>query len=202
MRSLLTAFAILVLALFAAGLGLQTWRANQPDQAAQGRAATVLPAPRPLPEFALLDQDGRPFNRESMKGGWNLLFFGFTNCPDVCPNTLGLLRAVKTRLGADMPLGVVFVSVDPARDSPAAMKEYVAYFDPAFVGATGADAELKKLADALYMPYARVPAGAAYQVEHSGALVLINAHAAAVAYFSPPLQVEPIVADLRTIVKG
>jgi protein SCO1/2 len=202
MRNLIVLVAVAAFAL-ALGFGLNAWRHTTSAPAMQARVATVLPAPRPLPEFALLDQDGRPFTRASLQGGWSLLFFGFTNCPDICPNTLGLLQAVKSRLGPGAPR-VVFVSVDPARDTPPVMKAYVAYFDPDFIGASGPEAELKKLADALYLPYALVPTGdgTQYQVEHSGGLVLVNAQAQAVAYFSPPLQVAPIVEDLRAIVKG
>lgn len=202
MRKLIPVAVVAALALVL-GFGLYAWRQASPEQAPQTRSATVLPTPRALPEFSLVDQHGRPFGRTRLQGEWSLLFFGFTNCPDICPNTLGLLQAVTSRLGPTAPR-VVFISVDPSRDTPPVMKEYVAYFNTGFIGVTGPEAELKKLADALYMPYAHVPAGTGneYQVEHSGALVLLNPQAEAVAYFSPPLAPEPIVADLRTIVKG
>jgi protein SCO1 len=149
------------------------------------------------------------FGPAQLQGHWSLLFFGFTRCPDICPNTLGLLQAVSAALRQeDHPaadgLQVVFVSVDPRHDTPAALKSYVEYFDPAFLGVTGPEPELQKLTGGLYMPYTYVPVGQAgdYTVEHSGALVLLNPQAQAVAYFSPPLRAASIVDDLRRLLRG
>jgi protein SCO1 len=194
-------------------LGVLLWSWQQ-SRLAESRlpspqAATVLPQPRALPAFALIDHRGQPFGPAQLQGHWSLLFFGFTRCPDICPNTLGLLQAVSAALRQeDHPaadgLQVVFVSVDPRHDTPAALKSYVEYFDPAFLGVTGPEPELQKLTGGLYMPYTYVPVGQAgdYTVEHSGALVLLNPQAQAVAYFSPPLRAASIVDDLRRLLRG
>lgn len=202
--------SVLVVALLAliSGLALWLWQASRaPDPTPVASAATVLQDPRPLPAFALVDQNGQPFGLEQLRNRWSLLFFGFTRCPDICPNTLGLLHAINNALGEQArsaDFQVVFVSVDPQYDSPKALKSYVEYFDPAFVAATGPEAELHKLTGALYMPYQYVPVGDAddYTVEHSGALVLLDPQGRAVAYFSPPLQVGPIADDLGRLLKG
>ncbi len=171
------------------------------------RAATVLPQPRAIPAVSLTDHEGQSFGNGRLQDRWSLLFFGFTRCPDICPNTLGLLQALSAALkqeGSGASLQVVFVSVDPKYDQPAALKSYIEYFDPSFVAVTGPEDELQKLTGALYMPYAYVPTGKGdeYTVEHSGALVLLNPQGQAVAYFSPPLQVRPILSDLQALLKS
>lgn len=115
--------AVLVVAL-AAGIFVAA-RLQQPP--AELRAALVLPAPTPLPEFTLLDQFGNGVTRASFRDSWSLVFFGFTHCPDICPTTLQVLASAKEGLRAagHQPLPrIVLVSVDPERDTPEAMKEF------------------------------------------------------------------------------
>ncbi len=193
--------AACVLAALGAGIALGAyWLAPESPSGTQP-AATVLEQPRPLPEFRLADQDGRPFDRERLAGNWHLLFFGFTHCPDVCPTTLGRLAAVEARL-ADSPHRpqIVFVSVDPKRDDPDTVGRYVKYFDPDFVGVTGPLDQIRRLTDALYLPFAyRGDTGGDYSVDHSAALVLIDPAARARAYFTAPHDPAGIAADLRKI---
>src|ERR1700677_2042573 len=94
---------------------------------------------RALPDFSLIDQEGRAFGPERLKGRWSLVFFGYTNCPDFCPATLATLAAVEKRLRSDQATvrpQVIFVSVDAKRDTPAQLAKYVPYFDPEFIGVT------------------------------------------------------------------
>lgn len=191
--------------------GVALWSLQQsrlPDtRLPDASAATVLPEPRAIPSFSLTDHEGNAFGNAQLQNRWSLLFFGFTRCPDICPNTLGLLQALNAALkqdGGNSPLQVVFVSVDPKHDQPAALKRYIEYFDPSFVAVTGPENELQKLTGTLYMPYSYVPTGKGdeYTVEHSGALVLLNPQGQAVAYFSPPLQVNPILSDLQGLLKS
>jgi protein SCO1/2 len=200
-------FLILGFAAMSLMLGVLLWSFQQSNKAhsqlPDAQAATVLPQPRLIPSFSLTDHNGRAFGPGQLQDKWSLLFFGFTRCPDICPNTLGLLHAVRTALKQD-DLQIVFVSVDPKFDSTATLKSYVEYFDPAFVAVTGPETELRTLTDNLYVPYTYVPTGQGndYTVEHSGALVLMNPQGQAAAYFSPPLKVDPIVNDLRGLLKG
>lgn len=191
------------------GISLWMWQqsrlANAPQTPAQ--AATVLPQPRPVPDFSLTDHNGAAFGNAQLKNHWSLLFFGFTRCPDICPNTLGLLQAVNAALKTEAPSSgfqVVFVSVDPKFDTTPVLKSYAEYFDPSFVAVSGPEQQLRQLTDSLYVPYSYVPTGNAgdYTVEHSGALVLLNPDGQAVAYFSPPHQVRPIVDDLRHLTRS
>lgn len=169
-------------------------------------AATVLDEPRPLPEVELVDANGEAFGRDGLTGGWHLLFFGFTNCPDVCPNTLGLLAGVEKQIeeqGARPPR-VVFVSVDPRRDDPAKLRAYLDHFGGDFVGVTGPRAEIERLTQALYVPFSYVGdlESGDYTVDHSGALVLIDPRGRAVAYFTPPHDPAVLAADLRGLTEG
>jgi len=103
-------------------------------------AATVLPEPRALPDVDLVDAHGSRFDLDAFRGRFTLLYFGFTQCPDVCPITLKVLADARAKLNERAPQAlpqVVFVSVDPERDTPAAIAEYLGHFDASFVGATG-----------------------------------------------------------------
>ena len=126
---------IAVLVAVAIGAGVALYERSQEPLAL--RAGTALPEPRALPDFALVDQAGRPFGRARFEGRWSLLFTGFTHCPDVCPTTLALMAELRRRVARD-DLQFVFVSVDPERDTPEVVARYLAHFDPALVGATGA----------------------------------------------------------------
>jgi protein SCO1/2 len=120
---------------------------------------TVFDPPTPLPAFRLHDQHGRVFDPESLRGRWSFVFFGYTHCPDICPTTLVVLREVQRLAGgADQGIQYVLVSVDPGRDTAAVLRQYVAYFHPEFIGATGPDTELQRLTRALGAYYSREPA--------------------------------------------
>ena len=99
--------------------------------------------PRQAPDLALLDQTGRPFRLEAFRGQVVLVYFGYTACPDVCPTTLAQLTEVRRRLGPDAArMQVVFVTVDPERDTPEVIQRYLAAFDPSYLGLRGGAAEL------------------------------------------------------------
>jgi len=167
--------------------------------------ATLFETPRPLPGFALVDQAGRAYDRERMRGRWTLLFFGFVNCPDICPTTLVTLAEVR-RAVADLPAAerpdVVFTSVDPARDKPAVLARYVAHFDPAFTGITGSDRSIEVLTRQLGVAVIIGPPAAdgSYAVDHSAAIFLIDPEARLIAVFGTPHEAGAIARDYRSIV--
>jgi len=171
----------------------------------QPQSATILPSPMVLPEFTMLDQDARPFTRASLEDGWNLLFFGFTNCPDVCPTTLQRLTAARGRMLASgfaesvLP-GIVLISVDPERDTPEVMKSYVANFGENIVGLTGDMSELEKLTRQMGIFHAKSSAHQdGYNVDHTSAVLLINPDAQFHALFSNPYTVDDLAHDLPLI---
>ncbi len=172
---------------------------------AQPQSATVLPSPMELPDFTMLDQDARAFTRASLEGSWNLLFFGFTNCPDVCPATMQRLTAARGRLVAaglaesELP-GIVLISVDPERDKPEVLKSYVANFGDNIVGLAGEMSELEKLTRQLgIFPATSSVHHGGYNVDHTSAVLLINPDAQFHALFSAPYTVDDLAHDLPLI---
>jgi protein SCO1 len=164
-------------------------------------AGTAVDPPRPIAAFELTDQAGARFTRRHLKGQWSLLFAGFTHCPDICPVTLARLNALDDNLrAAGGELQTVFLSLDPERDTPERLAEYMGYFNPDFVGVTGEQAEIDKLTGALGLAYVKVPGSrGSYTVDHSTAVVLIDPEGRAAAYFRAPLDIEALTADLTPL---
>ena len=121
-----------------------------PDKTVPPELQGVLrPEPKPLRTFELSDQYRQAFDLERLKGKWSFVFFGYTYCPDICPTTLSALTGVVKQLQED-PQGltniqVVFVSVDPQRDTPDVLEAYLKYFNEAFQGVTGAQQDIDSL---------------------------------------------------------
>jgi protein SCO1/2 len=165
--------------------------------------ATILPQPRLLPALALVDQDGQPMPAGYLRDRWTLVFFGFTQCPDVCPTTLAMLAQLKKEL-ADLPVDqqphVLLISVDPERDTPAVLKAYVSFFDPAFAAATGTVAGATQAATAFSVPFAKVPLpGGGYTMDHGAGLFVVSPAGALAGYFSPPLAAPALARDFRKL---
>ena len=191
---------IAVLAAVAVGAGTALYERSRDPLVL--RAGTALPEPRALPDFALVDQVGRPFDRSRFEGRWSLLFTGFTHCPDVCPTTLALMAELHRRVPRD-DLQWVFLSVDPERDTPDAVARYLAHFDTMLVGATGERAQMERLTAGLGLAQVRNPGvDEAYTVDHSTAFVLIDPEARLAGYFSAPHARDALAADLAALPRG
>jgi protein SCO1 len=167
-------------------------------------AGTLLQPPRPLPELTLIDQDSQPFTQDRLRERWTLLFFGFTNCPDVCPATLGVLAQMDKQL-QDLPPAqrpqIVLVSVDPGRDTPQQLNTYVKFYSPSFVGVTGTKEAIESFTRAMNVPVAiSTSESGAYSVDHSATIFLIDPNGSMHALFSMPHEPAKIVADYRLIV--
>lgn len=160
----------------------------------------LLPQSRTLPAVKMLDQDGQPVVIDELKGKWSLLFFGYTFCPDICPTTLAQLRQIKSELPKEAvdKLQVILVSVDPNRDTPQQLKQYLGYFDKDFKGLTAASVEdLQKLANAVSIPF--IPADTSkpnYTVDHSGNLAVIGPDGHQRGFIRAPLNNQKLVAQL------
>lgn len=140
------------------------------DGSATGQASVGGP-------FQLVNQQGQPVDQGLLNGRWSLVFFGFTYCPDFCPTTLQALAATKARLGsAADDVQIVFISVDPERDTPAALKDYLATdgFPAGVIGLTGTETQVKTAADAYRAYYQRVGTGPDYTMNHSLTVYLIG----------------------------
>lgn len=197
----IAAFAAAALAALALGVFTAS-RLHGPGAAAPLASGTRLAQPRAVAPFTLIDQDAAPYTQEQLRGHWTLLFAGFTHCPDVCPTTLALMAQVRKRLPAPAPLELVFLSVDPERDTPERLKAYVAHFGEGLRGVTAPAAQLDAFCASLGLAYLKVPgAGAAdYTVDHSAALVLLDPQGRIAAYFQPPHRLDTLAADLSGIV--
>jgi len=172
------------------------------DIAAEVTVATVLDAPRSLPAVALVDQDGEAFAIGQLAGQPVLVFFGFTHCPDICPLTLAVLAQAMDSLQDEQPAPrVLFVSVDPGRDTPALIKAYVEAFDPDFIGATADQAALAPLIAALGVTVHQERQGdAVYNVVHNGTVYLLDADGRWTAIFGGSAhRAEDIVHDYRAL---
>jgi protein SCO1 len=186
-----------VVALCAALAGF--WLARKLDSSGPELASgTWLPQARTIADFHVLDDAGQPFSAAQLQGRPSLVFFGFTHCPDVCPTTLVKLAQVK-KSGAIADLRVLLVSIDPQRDTPAVLSQYVHAFDPQFIGLTGDSAAIGKLAADFGVAVQRVDLpGGDYTMDHSAVVFLLDKHAREVAVFTPPFDVKRIAQDLRT----
>lgn len=165
----------------------------------------LLPRERAIPALQLVDQDGQAFDTRDLRGRWHLLFLGFTACPDVCPTTLSDLRRLLGRLQPEVRerVQVVLVSVDPARDTPERLKQYLAYYRSGFKGLTGELSELTKLSKALGLPF--VPAnetGGDYSVSHSGNIALVAPDGSLRGHIRAPLKLDGLADALPELVKS
>jgi protein SCO1/2 len=194
-----------ILAAILLGLALVAgiFAALRMQEPAAPTSALVLPEPNALPEFSLLDQHGRPVDRSAFNGQWDLVFFGFTHCPDICPMTLQVLATAKATLAeqGQSPLPrIVLVSVDPERDTPELMGRYVDYFGAGNLGITGSLAEVEKLTSGLGIYFKKQDAdNENYVVDHSAAVLLIDPQGRFSALFSGPHVVDDYVRDLPLV---
>ena len=193
----------LVAGLSAAG-AMMFWPEPERDLRPEEMVGTVLPQARVLPEVTLKDHQGDTWTQADLDGGWHYLFFGFTHCPDVCPMTLATLAGAMQELERDgveeMPAGV-FVTVDPRRDTPAVMANYVAHFHDDFVGVTGSREEIDRLTQSLGISYTlhEPDANGDYAVDHSAAILLIDPQGRLRALWQPPHGRDVLAEEYRRI---
>jgi protein SCO1/2 len=189
--ALLTALALGFAALAGVAIGTVAWLSLPsvvpPSSTSRGAIWPVSPTPEglardtalrpvaPAPPLQLTDQEGRPFDLASLRGTPVLVFFGYTHCPDVCPTNLADVRDALRLI--DGEVGVVFITIDPARDDAAAMKQYVDYYQAGYVGLTGTDDEIRATAGAWGVSYAKVESDSAsgYAMAHTADTFLVDA---------------------------
>ena len=195
---------IAIVAIIAGFLSAQFSGSSKPAPHVELKNGTWLAEARPVPEFNLVNQHNEPFTTQQLQGHWSILFFGYTNCPDVCPTTLATLAQVDKQL-AGLPAAqhpqVVFVSVDPKRDTVAQLNNYVTFFNPAFIGVTGDQAQLDILTRGMGVPVAIHDDGqGSYTVDHAATIFLVNPSAQMAAVFSPPHEAGVLAGDIQTVI--
>jgi len=162
--------------------------------------ATQLPSPKPVTDFRLIDHNSKPFTRERLQGTWTFVFFGYTHCPDVCPTSLTMLGQVQKTLEQSAPdelPQVLFISVDPERDSVEQLARFTPYFHPTFLGVTGEPDEIQRLSRQLGILYMRTEGESTddYLVDHSAAIMLFDPDGRFHAVFSAPHEPESMASD-------
>jgi protein SCO1/2 len=194
LRILVVGLVVLVAAMFLLPRG---------NRGAPPQTATMFEQTLPLPDVQLIDQAGQEFGLAELRGDFSLLFFGFTNCPDVCPLTLKVLADARAEIATRAPRftpRVVFVSVDPSRDTPETIAAYLRNFDSEFVGVTATDARLEPLLRTLGVSVQKHQHGGAnYTVVHNSTVYVIGPQAELIAVSSGPHDPATIAADYLKI---
>jgi protein SCO1 len=166
--------------------------------------AVMYPQPRAIPEFHLAQANGQALTIDQWRGHWNVIYFGYASCPDVCPTTLATFKQVWKDLAQrqlTQQVQIDFISVDPERDTPEKLAKYVGFFSTDFIAATGNDDELTRLTRALGLMYSRdKDANGAIEVDHSGSAVIIDPQARLVGIFRPPFAATAVASDLTTLI--
>lgn len=154
-------------------------------------------------DFRLTDPDGRERSLADFRGRYVMLFFGFTQCPDVCPGALARAAEVRRELGRDGErLQVIFVSVDPERDTAPLLREYTQAFDPSFLGLRGDLAATQQVAAEFRVFYQKVPTGGGYSVDHTALSYLFDPQGRLRLLWRPDLSAAQQAADLRALMRN
>ena len=163
-------------------------------------ARYLIANPAPAPRLALTDQDGQPFDLISLRGQPTFVFFGYTHCPDVCPATVGTVGLAMEAAG--IPTRAVFVTVDPERDTPSWLKQYVRYLEKGFNALTGTPAQISATAAAWGVRYAKVETGTPgeYSMSHTADVVLIDGDGRLRARFPFGTSADAMTATLHAVV--
>ena len=167
--------------------------------------AVMFQLPREISDFELIDKKGGGFNKDYLKGHWTFVFFGFTYCPDICPTTLALFnklhgKLLETRFAEDTKF--LLVSVDPARDTPEKIEQYVDYFNPEFQAITGDFVAIKQLANQLNVAFRKVVTNVEtgdYTIDHGGNVALIDPNGHYHGFYKPPLDAERMFLTYRSL---
>ena len=176
------------------------------DQLREDYGTVVLPQPRAPSPFRLMRDDGTPFSEADLRGSWTLAYFGFTHCPDICPVTLAVLGEARRQLAEANGYAlfdVALFTVDPERDTPEVLAEFVNYFHPDFVGVTGEHSVLASLAREVSVAFAKVPSEHepdGYVVDHTGNIVIFNPRGHYHGYIRLPHTPERVLTAYRTLV--
>jgi len=171
-------FLFILVAIVAIGSGLLVQSSKAPpSKLPEFKKTILLPNAKPLVDTSFTDHRGQAFGLEQFKGKWSILFFGFTNCPDICPTTMHTLKQVKAQLEqADVwhNYQVIMVSVDPERDTTERLASYVPFFDPEFIGVSASLKVTESFAKNVLFFKSDVMENGGYDVDHGAAIILVN----------------------------
>ncbi len=189
---------ILLLLLFVASAGVAIWWSL--SSSTPGTTATLFgEQSRPLPELSLVRHDEKPLRTEDFEGRWSLLFFGYSQCPDICSPTLQQLTQALNLLGHESGQ-LIFVSIDPPRDGPDLLTQYVRHFHPSTLGVTGTTEDISAFSKYFGAYAAKREVEGGYLMDHSAGVWLIDPQARIAGVFTTPLTPEAIAADLQYLI--
>ena len=171
------------------------------------KQSTILPEGfRQIPEFTMRSQQDKIVGRELFLDHWSLVFFGYIHCPDICSPSMVILKKARQLIAKSAPTAtpqIVFVSIDPQRDTAGKLKSYLTYFDPSFIGLHGTESETQKLTHALGIAYKTGgDTDTNYLIDHSAAFLLIGPTGSLRAILSAPHDPITIASDYRAIVNA
>ena len=177
------------------------------EEAAPHEFSSVLYEPaEPMPDFTLTGHDGEPFELSDLEGDVVAIYFGYTHCPDICPLTLNNFARAKALLPRELQdeFQLVMLTTDPVRDTPEVLAEYVPFFDAAFTGVSGSEAEVAEVLEAwrVYVEYGEPDENGAYLVGHPAFTLLLDRHGNKVLKISYLLTVEQITADIQAVLEA
>ncbi len=165
----------------------------------------ILVRPMEIDNFELIDQNNEVFNKKSLEGGWTVLFFGYTNCPDVCPTTIYKLAEIKNGIKEDLPsanFNTVLVTLDPDRDSSERLDEYIGYFDETMLGVTGKYENIQSFTSSLSVFYQRINKEEGYDFNHTASIFVFDKDGSLFATMSPANTVGELESDFFTILNN
>jgi len=196
---------IIGLLTFGAGIAVFNSQFHKTESSLKPTIKGLLwPNPKQLLPFKTIDHKGREFGLNHLQGKWSFLFFGYTHCPDICPITLTVMSQVHEQLitkGKANNVQILFVSVDPERDTPDQLKTYVKYFNPDFIGLGGTEQQINSLSRQIGIAYIKGEETASddYVVDHTASVILIDPQGRFVSLFSAPQQVDSTVEQFIAI---
>ena len=174
------------------------------DEELRAFGFTAYPEPRLVDGFDLDDAQGGRFNPARLRERWSFVFFGYASCPDICPITMAVLGEAEQRLLADgdQTFQGVLVSVDPERDTPAALAGYVANFSPNFVGVTGTVADIKAFGEHLHSGFVKAPvedSALGYLMDHSSHIAVVDPAGRHYGFIRPPFDAQQLATLTRAL---
>ena len=165
----------------------------------------ILVRPMEIDNFELIDQNNEVFNKKRLVGGWTVLFFGYTNCPDVCPTTIYKLAEIKNGIKEGLPstsFNTVLVTLDPDRDSTERLDEYIGYFDENMLGVTGTYENIQSFTSSLSVFYQRINKQEGYDFNHTASIFVFDKDGSLFATMSPANTVGELESDFFTILNN
>jgi len=195
---------VIFVAVIALGVGLLYQQKHKKTYDPTQLSATVLSQPRVVASFSLTDNEGKPFNNKSLEGHWSMLFFGFTNCPQLCPTTMAELNQMYLQLQSDkisvLPQ-VTMVTIDPERDTRQKLNDYVKQFNTTFKGAFGSQSAIDGLTKQLGVVYMKTQnkQDKNYDINHTGTVMLFNPQGKLSAFFTVPHRAKLMASEYELI---